>query len=96
MDLGIFIELLAWSLFGFRRKSKKPIRVPVTHVVHNLNGSWQFYSGNYLTKIRFDNFNEAAEVDSTIKELENLPVGHSAKRDINDQHWIRFEKPAKN
>jgi len=65
--------------------------VPVTHVVHNLDGSWQFYSGNYLTKIRFQNFNDAAEADSNIKELRDMPIGFTAKRDLQDSEWIASE-----
>ena len=92
MDAGVFIDLLVGLLLTRGRERKNPIRVPITHVDHANNGSWHFYSGNYQTRIRFENFKEAQEADSTIDELKNLPKGFSAKRDITDQKWERFEK----
>lgn len=89
MDIsGFLVEFVAWALWGFKSKSKKTIRVPVTHVDHSKDGSWHFYSGNHQSKIRFENYSEALESDSTLSELSDMPIGYSAERNIQDSSWI--------
>ena len=66
-------EFLAWLLFyGFRNKTH-PLSVPITIVDHKEDGSWKFFSGNYLTKIRITNLDVAVDNDSSIKEIETCP-----------------------
>lgn len=92
MDLGLAIELLAWTLFGFKGKSKPVFSVPITIVDHTEEDSWHFFSGNYLTKIRMTSLQEAINNDPTIKALKDLPIGFSAKRKTTNAAWVRFRK----
>ena len=92
MDLGIAIELLAWTLFGFKGKKKTEISVPITLVDHTEDDDWQFFSGNYLTKVRISSLQEAIENDSTVKTLQDLPIGFSAERKTTNAAWVRFRK----
>ncbi len=72
-------------------KHKHPI-LYVTHEFDEEEGIiWQFHSGNndynpeIMQLVRLD---EIIEIDSSINELANLPLGYCAKRSHKSDKWI--------
>ena len=87
----IFNGLLEWLVYRLFSEEKRQLNVPITIVDHKENGSWQFFSGTYLTKIRITDIEEAIENDITVKEVKDLPLGYSAMRENTDSMWIRYK-----
>ena len=73
-------------------KVNQVLSVPITIVDHTEDDNWHFFSGNYLTKIKISSFQEAIGHDSTVKALQNLPIGFSSKRKTTNASWVRFKK----
>jgi hypothetical protein len=92
MNLGVIIDILAGLLFLIFKKENRPITVPITIVDHKEDGSWEFFSSNYLTKIRITSLEEAVENDSSVERIKDLPLGLSAERKTISSKWIRYRK----
>lgn len=93
MNVVIVIDVLAWALSSMLKKEKQIITVPITIVDHKEDDSWAFFSGTYLTKIRLSTLGEAIENDSTVAEINDLPLGFSAKRKMTDLKWTYYKSP---
>ena len=100
MDLGsilfrILFEYALLHLVGAVTAEKKRLLcIAITIVDHKEDGSWEFFSGNYLTKIKVTGLEEAIEMDVTVKEVANLPPGYSARRETTNADWIKYKKSA--
>ncbi len=98
MDLGlillqVFFEYSALRLVGgLTAEEERLLSLPITIVDHKEDGSWEFFSGNYLTKIEVTGLEEAIEQDAAVKEVEDLPLGYSAIRETTNAKWIRYKK----
>ena len=86
--LNALLELLIHRIFS---EKKRKLTVPITMVDHKDEGSWEFFSDSYLTKIRITRLSEAIENDITVKEVEDLPLGYSAMRENTNSKWIRYK-----
>ncbi len=96
MVLSLIVDaFINWIFYEPFSVKKRLLTVPITIVDHTEDGSWEFFSGNYLTKIRIIFLEEAIDYDSSVKEVEDLPLGFSAKRETTDSKWIRFKKSEK-
>ena len=100
MDLGlillqVFFECSSLRLIGgLTAEEERLLSLPITIVDHNEDGSWEFYSGNYLTKAKVTELEEVIEMDETVKEVADLPPGYSARRETTNAEWIRYKKSA--
>lgn len=90
-----FADILAWSFISIFKEEKRPLSVPITIIDHNLDGSWEFFNGDYLTKIRLKNLEEAIQQDVSIQEISDLPPGISAERKTTKSAWKRYKKSKK-
>ena len=91
MNLGIIVDILGWSLISAFKKEKRPITAPITIVDHREDDSWEFFSNNYLTKVRIASLEEAMDNDSSVEEIRDLPLGFSAERKTINSSWIRHK-----
>jgi|ERR1043166_979024 hypothetical protein len=66
-------------------------REPILHAVHDEHGEWQFLGSTdgTLENAKIIALHEAAELDASVLQLANLPVGWRAVRDSPDQPWRR-------
>jgi hypothetical protein len=87
----IFTALLESLVHRLFSEEKRQLNVPITIVDHKEDGSWQFFSGTYLIKIRITDIEEAIENDITVRELKDLPLGYSAMRENTDFMWMRYK-----
>ncbi|MFC2123503.1 hypothetical protein ACFLU5_01730 [Bacteroidota bacterium] len=83
---------VGWLFIIRSRKRTLPLTVPITIVDHKEDGSWDFFSNNYLTRIKIADLEEAVENDSSINEIGDLPIGFSAERKTSKSKWIRYKK----
>jgi hypothetical protein len=92
MTIGLIfstlLELLIHLMFS---EKKRKLTVPITIIDHKHEGSWEFFSGSYLTKIRITSLADAIENDITVKEVEDLPLGYSAMRENTNSKWMRLK-----
>jgi hypothetical protein len=68
-------------------------RQDITSVTHKKeDGAWQFFSDdqfdNFESVVKIVGLREIIKMDSTILELEDLPVGHKARRKFKGDKWI--------
>ena len=69
---------------------------PILYVVHDADdGSWQFLTGGKF--VRGDSLlvglERMVQLDATLLELADLPLGWQAERSAKDQPWRRSESP---
>lgn len=63
---------------------------PITYVVHDSDGDWQFFGPeeNIIdTDIRVIAFEEILAMDPSIEELLDIPAGTEAWREDKDTEW---------
>lgn len=65
---------------------------PITIVVHELDGDWQFMSDapipeDYKTVARLISIGEIIKLDKTVLEVADLPVGYQATRAERGKKW---------
>ncbi len=66
---------------------------PILYVSHDIeDGSWQFHNG---CNVDFEqavivSLHEIVELDNSISQLANLPLGWIAIRESIDDEWIRM------
>lgn len=68
---------------------------PILHVTHDAeDGGWQVLCGttNDPSDARIIALGEAVQIDSSLMELANLPLGWKATRVSKDAPWIRKPK----
>lgn len=72
-------------------------KAPILYVTHDEDdGAWQFHSGEALTDDQPKVVSLAAivKLDSTVKELADLPLGWEANRKSKGDKWVRSaQKP---
>ena len=68
---------------------------PIVHVVHDDEGEWQFIGSTDGTteNAKIIALHEAVEIDPSVLQLADLPVGWHAWRDSADGPWIRETDP---
>jgi hypothetical protein len=68
---------------------------PILYVVHDAEAGWQFLTGGKF--IADDSLLVAlrvmVELDPTLRELADLPLGWEAERKDKNQPWARWETP---
>jgi hypothetical protein len=65
---------------------------PILFVSHDADdGAWQFHSGDSVSSkdALIVALSEIVEIDPTIAELADLPLGHKASRASRSDSWIR-------
>jgi len=64
---------------------------PITYVIHEKDGDWQFLTGDNLTDtdIKWIALEEMVVRDSTLNELFNLDKGELAEREFVGGLWTR-------
>lgn len=67
---------------------------PILYVVHDEDGDWQFLDGGAASEedAAVVSLKNIAELDPSIKQLADLPVGWKAERTSVDQPWQRSER----
>jgi hypothetical protein len=68
---------------------------PILHVVHDIDdGAWQFHSGGLtdLSKAKVVSLRKIVQLDPTICDLADLPLGWVATRQEKNAAWIRTKK----
>ena len=64
---------------------------PILHAVHDENGEWQFIgsSDGTVENGRVIALREAVELDPSVLQLADMPVGWHAFRDSPERPWTR-------
>jgi hypothetical protein len=64
---------------------------PILHAVHDENGEWQFIgsSDGTVENGRVIALREAVELDPSVLQLADMPVGWHALRDSPERPWTR-------
>ena len=64
---------------------------PILHAVHDEDGEWQFIGSTdgTLENAKIILLSEAVELDSSLLQLADMPVGWHALRDSPDHSWKR-------
>ena len=79
----------------FTTKSVVEDKKEITYVVHNLeDGAWQFHSSD-LVKIKdamIVSLSEIIEIDNTLLEIADLPLGYAATRESIKNKWTIQKK----
>lgn len=71
-------------------------KLPILQVFHDNDDSgiaWQFHAGNgdySEDKLRLVSLKQTLEIDPTIRQLDNLPLGYEAVRKSIDEQWEYF------
>lgn len=69
---------------------------PILYVTHDDDdGAWQFHSGEPLTDAqpKVASLSEIVKLDSSVKELADLPRGWEANRKSRGDKWVRSAQP---
>ena len=68
---------------------------PILRVVHDLDGDWQFLTGDQMPEdIRLVALEQMVIKDKTLNEVFNLDYGHSAERKFIGDEWIKQKDEA--
>jgi hypothetical protein len=64
----------------------------ITYVTHEADGAWQFLSDDDFDDIenvaKSAGLGDLLEIDPTLLELADMPVGHYAIRDHKEDMWV--------
>ena len=78
----------------FTTKQVVKERKPILFVTHDaVDGAWQFHSGDIAQDedAMILTLSEIVEIDPTVAELADLPLGYKASRDSLSSSWRRFK-----
>lgn len=66
---------------------------PITRVYHNFDGDWQFHGDQDADRVKpkVVGLSCIVEIDGSIEELHDLPLGWMAERKSPKQKWKRFK-----
>jgi hypothetical protein len=68
---------------------------PIVYVSHDADDDWQFFGPEknvQIDKARVMSLGEIIEMDPTVKELLNMPIGTEAHRKDIGSEWMRINK----
>ncbi|MDD4968932.1 MAG: DUF4262 domain-containing protein [Paludibacter sp.] len=86
-----FIEDKNLGIFTTRQWLE--LEKPILRVIHDIDGDWQFLSGDQLPEdIRYVSLEEIIKRDSTLNEVFNLEYGESANRKFINGQWLRTKE----
>jgi hypothetical protein len=77
-------------LAAFTTRQWLELRKPIVRVVHDIDGDWQFLTGDQMPEdIKIVALEELILRDKTLNELFNLGYGEAAERDAIGGQWTR-------
>lgn len=70
---------------------------PILHVEHEHDGDWQFLCGennHSEDNAKIISLKEATELDQSLNDLSEMPIGVGVERKAIGEKWIPFKIPA--
>lgn len=70
---------------------------PILHVIHEEDGYWQFlcgHDGHDESNAKIISLKQATEIDNTINDLYEMPLGVGADRKSTNDKWEPYKLPA--
>lgn len=90
-----FIEEKNLGIFTTRQWLE--LEKPVLRVIHDIDGDWQFLTGDQLPEdIRLVSLEEIIKRDTTLNDVFNLDYGESANREFINGKWLRAKEDNEN
>ncbi len=69
---------------------------PILHVTHDDDGYWQFLCGQNdhdESNAKLISLKQATEIDNTINDLYEMPMGVGADRKFINDNWVSYKLP---
>lgn len=69
---------------------------PILYVAHNYDDTWQFlcwHVSHKLSQLKIVTLQQATQIDETINQLFEMPVGVAAKRKTETSSWEPYILP---
>ena len=69
---------------------------PILHVTHDYDGYWQFLCGQNNhdeSNAKIISIGQATEIDNSINDLYEMPMGVGADRKSIDDEWVPYKLP---
>ena len=66
---------------------------PIVYVSHDIDGDWQFFGHEKdveIDKARVVSLEEIIEIDSSVKDVLDMPRGTAAHRKSRESEWVKI------